>query len=196
MSDAPGPRRLTTSLSQMWRLFEGRAIRERHFSFTTVISYGNYLYYTIFRSNGTRRPFRNSSSRFHSKTASTWFISQQPGTTWMSKRLKSCLKLLASGGAMFCTVGPEKSFIPKLAKILHTNGVEHVELGLVKKLWHRGGSCGNCSKEQLGIRRIMDAPKTKWEAGTLKWTFFAKSQKFFKNELIRCCLDLLLKNAN
>ena len=171
-------------------------IRGRHFSFTTVIAYGNYLYYTIFRSNGTRRPFRNSSSRFHSKTASTWFISQQPCTTWMSKRLKSCLKLLASGGAMFCTVGPEKSFIPKLAKILHTNGVEHVELGLVKKLWHRGGSCGNCSKEQLGIRRIMDAPKTKWEAGTLKWTFFAKSQKFFKNELIRCCLDLLLKNAN
>ena len=135
MSDAPGPRRLTTSLSQMWRLFEGRAIRERHFSFTTVIAYGNYLYYTIFRSNGTRRPFRNSSSRFHSKTASTWFISQQPCTTWMSKRLKSCLKLLASGGAMFCTVGPEKSFIPKLAKILHTNGVEHVELGLVKKLY-------------------------------------------------------------
>ena len=36
---------------------------------------------------------------------------------------------------MFCTVGPEKSFIPKLAKILHTNGVEHVELGLVKKLY-------------------------------------------------------------
>ena len=47
MSDAPGPRRLTTSLSQMWRLFEGRAIRERHFSITTVIAYGNYLYYTI-----------------------------------------------------------------------------------------------------------------------------------------------------
>ena len=38
MSDAPGPRRLTTSLSQMWRLFEGRAIRERHF-----IYYGNFL---------------------------------------------------------------------------------------------------------------------------------------------------------
>ena len=49
--------------------------------------------------------------------------------------LKSCLKLLANGGAMFCTVGPEKSFFPKLAKILHTDGVEHVELGSVKKLY-------------------------------------------------------------
>ena len=163
MSDAPGPRRLTTSLSQMWRSFEGRAIRERHFSFTTVIAYGNYLYYTIFRSNGTRRPFRNSSSRFHSKTASTWFISQQPCTTWMSKRLKSCLKLLASGGAMFCTVGPEKSFIPKLAKILHTNGVEHVELGLVKKLYTE-------------VDLVEIAQRNNWEYGDL-WTLLKRSER-------------------
>ena len=163
MSDAPGPRRLTTSLSQMWRLFEGRAIRERHFSFTTVIANGNYLYYTIFRSDGTRRPFRNSSSRFHSKTASTWFISQQPCTTWMSKRLKSCLKLLASGGAMFCTVGPEKSFIPKLAKILHTNGVEHVELGPVKKLYTE-------------VDLVEIAQRNNWEYEEL-WTLLKRSER-------------------
>ncbi|XP_022800774.1 histamine N-methyltransferase A-like [Stylophora pistillata] len=49
--------------------------------------------------------------------------------------LKGCLQLLANGGAMFCTVGPKKSFFPKLAVKLNTVGVELVKLGLVNKLY-------------------------------------------------------------
>ena len=46
--------------------------------------------------------------------------------------LKNCYQLLASGGAMFCTVEPERSFFPKLAKKLDP---ARVNFGSAKKLF-------------------------------------------------------------
>ena len=71
---------------------------------------------------------------------------------------------------MFCTVGPEKSFIPKLAKILHTNGVEHVEFGLVKKLYTE-------------VDLVEIAQRNNWEYEEL-WTLLKRSERLeLKNEL-------------
>lgn len=64
---------------------------------------------------------------------------------------------------MFCTVGSEKSFIPKLAKILHTNGVEHVELGLVKKLY-------------IEVDLVEIAQRNNWEYEEL-WTLLKRSER-------------------
>ena len=79
--------------------------------------------------------------------------------------LKSSLKLLASGGAMFCLLSSETSFFPKLAKKLKP---DCVNLGSAKKIY-----------TQMDVRKI--AQRNNWKYEELSRAHYSVD--------ISCCFD-------